>query len=85
MNADQELLFKDLGATAEQIVEQVRGPRKPKPSLDQMCEKICTLPARIGAAHNCSATVVALAWVIRSGKVIAIPESGTAAHVMAAA
>ncbi len=37
--------------------------------------------ARIGAAHNCSSTAVALAWVIRSGKVIAIPESGSAAHV----
>jgi diketogulonate reductase-like aldo/keto reductase len=37
--------------------------------------------ARIGAAHNCSATAVALAWVIRSGNVIAIPESGSAAHV----
>jgi diketogulonate reductase-like aldo/keto reductase len=37
--------------------------------------------ARIGAVHNCSATAVALAWVIRSGNVIAIPESGSAAHV----
>jgi diketogulonate reductase-like aldo/keto reductase len=37
--------------------------------------------ARIGAAHNCSATAVALAWAIRSGTVIAIPESGSAAHV----
>ena len=37
--------------------------------------------ARIGAAHDCSATAVALAWVIRSGKVIAIPEAGSAAHV----
>ena len=37
--------------------------------------------ARIGAAHNCSATAVALAWAIRSGVVIAIPESGSAAHV----
>jgi diketogulonate reductase-like aldo/keto reductase len=36
---------------------------------------------RIGAAHNCSATAVALAWTIRSGTVIAIPESGLAAHV----
>ena len=25
MDADQELLFKDLGATAEQAVQQVRG------------------------------------------------------------
>jgi diketogulonate reductase-like aldo/keto reductase len=32
--------------------------------------------ARIGAAHGCSAAAVALAWVIRSGNVIAIPESG---------
>jgi hypothetical protein len=32
--------------------------------------------ARIGAAHGCSAAAVALAWAIRSGKVIAIPESG---------
>jgi diketogulonate reductase-like aldo/keto reductase len=37
--------------------------------------------ARIGAAHSCSAATVALAWVIRSGNVIAIPESGSAAHV----
>jgi diketogulonate reductase-like aldo/keto reductase len=37
--------------------------------------------ARIGAAHNSSATAAALAWVIRSGNVIAIPESGSAAHV----
>jgi diketogulonate reductase-like aldo/keto reductase len=37
--------------------------------------------ARIGAAHNCSAAAVALAWVIRSGNVIGIPESGSAAHV----
>jgi diketogulonate reductase-like aldo/keto reductase len=36
--------------------------------------------ARIGAAHDCSAAAVALAWTIRSGKVIAIPESGSAAH-----
>jgi diketogulonate reductase-like aldo/keto reductase len=34
--------------------------------------------ARIGAAHDCSAAAVALAWTIRSGKVIAIPESGLA-------
>jgi diketogulonate reductase-like aldo/keto reductase len=37
--------------------------------------------ASIGAAHGCSATAVALAWAIRSGNVIAIPESGSAAHV----
>jgi diketogulonate reductase-like aldo/keto reductase len=37
--------------------------------------------ARIGAAHNCSATAVALAWVIRSGNVIGIPEAGSAVHV----
>jgi diketogulonate reductase-like aldo/keto reductase len=36
--------------------------------------------AQIGAAHNCSAAAVALAWVIRSGRVIAIPESGSPAH-----
>jgi diketogulonate reductase-like aldo/keto reductase len=36
---------------------------------------------RIGAAHDCSAAAVALAWAIRSGRVIAIPESGSAAHV----
>jgi diketogulonate reductase-like aldo/keto reductase len=35
----------------------------------------------IGAAHGCSAAAVALAWAIRSGSVIAIPESGSAAHV----
>jgi len=35
----------------------------------------------IGAAHDCSAAAVALAWTIRSGKVLAIVESGSAAHV----
>jgi diketogulonate reductase-like aldo/keto reductase len=39
-----------------------------------------TLP-RIGVAHGCSAAAVALAWTIRSGHVIAIPESGSVAHV----
>jgi diketogulonate reductase-like aldo/keto reductase len=37
--------------------------------------------AQIGAVHGCSAAAVALAWVIRSGNVIAIPESGSPAHV----
>jgi diketogulonate reductase-like aldo/keto reductase len=37
--------------------------------------------AQIGAMHDCSAAAVALAWVIRSGNVIAIPESGSPAHV----
>src|SRR5215470_590768 len=37
--------------------------------------------ARIGAAHGCSPAAVALAWTIRSGRVIAIPESGSVAHV----
>jgi diketogulonate reductase-like aldo/keto reductase len=37
--------------------------------------------AQIGAAHDCSAAAVALAWVIRNGNVIAIPESGVPAHV----
>ena len=37
--------------------------------------------AHIGAAHGCSPAAVALAWTIRSGKVIAIPESGAVAHV----
>jgi diketogulonate reductase-like aldo/keto reductase len=36
---------------------------------------------RIGEAHGCSAAAVALAWAIRGGYVIAIPESGSAAHV----
>jgi len=37
--------------------------------------------AQLGAAHGCSAAAVALAWAIRSGDVIAIPESGSSAHV----
>jgi len=37
--------------------------------------------ARIGTAHDCSAAAIALAWTIRSGKVIAIPESGSVVHV----
>jgi diketogulonate reductase-like aldo/keto reductase len=36
---------------------------------------------RIAAAHACSAAAVALAWTIHSGNVIAIPESGSVAHV----
>lgn len=36
--------------------------------------------AQIGAAHRCSAAAVALAWVIRNGRIIAIPESGSPAH-----
>src|SRR6516225_10129864 len=35
----------------------------------------------IGAGHGCSAAAVALAWAIRGGNVIAIPESGSATHV----
>jgi diketogulonate reductase-like aldo/keto reductase len=35
---------------------------------------------RIGAAHGCSAAAVALAWAIRNGNVIAIPESGSVVH-----
>ncbi len=37
--------------------------------------------ARIGTAHNCSPAAVALAWTMRGGRVIAIPESGSAEHV----
>ena len=37
--------------------------------------------AHIGAAHGCSAAAVALAWTIRGGHAIAIPESGSVAHV----
>ena len=36
--------------------------------------------AQIGAAHDCSAAAIALAWSIRSGNVIAIPESGSPLH-----
>jgi diketogulonate reductase-like aldo/keto reductase len=36
--------------------------------------------AQIGAAHGCSAAAIALAWSVRSGTVIAIPESGSPAH-----
>src|SRR6201981_687635 len=37
--------------------------------------------ARVGAACGCSAAAAALAWAIRSGNVIAIPESGSLPHV----
>jgi len=37
--------------------------------------------ASIGGARGCSAAAVALAWTIRNGNVIAIPESGSVAHV----
>jgi diketogulonate reductase-like aldo/keto reductase len=36
--------------------------------------------AQIGATHGCSVAAVALAWAIRDGNVIAIPESGSPAH-----
>jgi diketogulonate reductase-like aldo/keto reductase len=36
---------------------------------------------RIAAERGCSAAAVALAWTIRNGNVIAIPESGSVAHV----
>ncbi len=37
--------------------------------------------AQIGAMHGCSAAASAAAWVMRSGNVIAIPESGNPEHV----
>jgi len=37
--------------------------------------------AQVATTHGCSPAAVALAWVIRSGIVIAIPEAGSAAHV----
>jgi diketogulonate reductase-like aldo/keto reductase len=37
--------------------------------------------AQVATIHGCSAAAVALAWVIRSGSLIAIPESGSPAHV----
>jgi diketogulonate reductase-like aldo/keto reductase len=37
--------------------------------------------AQIGTSRGSSAAAVALAWVIRGGNVIAIPESGSPAHV----
>jgi diketogulonate reductase-like aldo/keto reductase len=37
--------------------------------------------ARIGSEHGCTAAAVALAWILRDGGVIAIPESGSTAHV----
>jgi diketogulonate reductase-like aldo/keto reductase len=37
--------------------------------------------ARIAAARGCSTAAVTLAWTIRGGNVMAIPESGSVAHV----
>jgi diketogulonate reductase-like aldo/keto reductase len=37
--------------------------------------------AQVGTIHGWTAAAVALAWVTRSGRVIAIPESGSPAHV----
>ena len=37
--------------------------------------------ASIGAARGCSTAAVALAWTMRSGNVIAIPEFGSVTHV----
>ena len=50
--------------------DEVSGDRMTRASL-----------ARIGAAHGCSAAAVALAWAVRRGNVIAIPEAGSPAHV----
>jgi diketogulonate reductase-like aldo/keto reductase len=36
--------------------------------------------AQIGSVRGCTAAAVALAWVLRSGNVLAIPESGSPAH-----
>jgi diketogulonate reductase-like aldo/keto reductase len=36
---------------------------------------------RVAGRHHSSPAVVALAWTLRSGRVIAIPESGSPAHV----
>lgn len=41
------------------------------------------LLAGIGRKHGVSGTAVALAWAMRSGQVLAIPESGSAEHVRA--
>lgn len=40
-----------------------------------------SLLAEIGDRHGVSASAVALAWVMRSGHVLSIPESGSAEHV----
>ena len=37
--------------------------------------------AQIGTTHGCSPAAAALGWAMRSGNVIAIPESGNPAHV----
>lgn len=37
--------------------------------------------AEVATAHGCSASAVALAWVMRGGDIAAIPESGAPAHV----
>ncbi len=37
--------------------------------------------ARVAGRHHSSPAAIALAWTIRSGRVIAIPESGSPAHV----
>src|SRR6516225_8204611 len=42
---------------------------------------ISVMPRSMPAAHGCSAAAVALAWTIRGGRVIAIPESGSVSHV----
>ncbi len=40
-----------------------------------------SLLAEIGERHGVSASVVALAWALRSGHEVAIPESGSSEHV----
>lgn len=36
---------------------------------------------RLAGRHQCSPAAIALAWTIRGGHVMAIPESGSPAHV----
>ena len=50
-------------------------------NLHRAAFSLVVLCCLAGAAHNSSPAAVALAWTMRSGHVIAIPESGSAEHV----
>jgi hypothetical protein len=71
--------YAGLGKRLSDTGQQLRThPRVGGPSASLLRDPAL---ASIGAARGCSTAAVALAWTIRNGNVIAIPESGSVAHV----
>ena len=71
MDADQELLFKDLGATAKQTVEQVRGLEESYFSLLQktmsgskvlLSAQICGFLASLSRCERTSKISIEFRW-----------------------